>query len=693
MNKKKSLLLALVGIGTITSSAQTIVERPHGESVLARASIRSNNQADSLQSVIIKCENAEVLAASLQSAGYHATSITPGIVTARVPSYALTSLYRYDGVDYVQLSRQAAPLMAKARKATGVDRIQSGDGLDTPYTGKGVLIGVIDQGFEYKHPAFLKEDGTTSRVLAIWNRKGYSKGTDAKPITDKIPSTGDGFDSYGHATHVTNIAAGSKIAENDYYGMAPDADIVMIPSEFSEAEVLEDVKYISDLAEKRKQPWVINMSFGTQLGAHDGTTEFAHSIDDILAAEKGRQIVIAAGNEGLNQEHCTHTFKQDGEVARILVSPGAYGALIDLWGQATDGEKHLTAKPFIYLNGEITYLEGNDLKDYTNIYQIAPFNQKEHWQVGMPTNALQGGKLGLEITGKAGETFHAWTNTGYGDFVKGGDDSFVAGDNRYCIDEFGASTRNTVVAAAYVTSNSWTDYTGAIQYDVRGNVDDIANFSSVGPSLIDVPKPTVAAPGSVIVSAVSKLGSSFSTKSTDIASVVKRKLKYFYYQQMSGTSMATPATTGIIALWLEANPNLTAQQIIDIIKTTSRHDQYTGESTWNEHWGYGKIDAYEGLKEALRLGDATGITAVRNSASPVSINKQGNQWSILFNDNESYAHITVFTLDGKVVTRRNLLHLTRGQEETLSFAGLPAGIYVVNLQTTGATLTKKLLIQ
>lgn len=44
-------------------------------------------------------------------------------------------------------------------------------------------------------------------MIALWNRKGYSTNTDADP-TSVIPATGDGFDSYGHATHVTNIAAG-----------------------------------------------------------------------------------------------------------------------------------------------------------------------------------------------------------------------------------------------------------------------------------------------------------------------------------------------------------------------------------------------------------------------------------------------------------------------------------------------------
>lgn len=689
------IALGFMALGNL--HAQNVVERPQksGALLFDKAAAQSRRQVSTgedaeLQPVLVKCRDAQDLGEKLCFAGYHAVVISDSLLTARVPYSDLQKLYDDERVAYVQLSRQAAPSLVKVREALGVDKIQSGDGLDTPYTGKGVLIGVIDQGFEYKHIAFLDKDNH-SRVVAVWNRKGYSSGSDSEPTTD-IPTSGDGFDSYGHATHVTNIAAGSKITENDYYGMAPDADIVMIPSEFSEAEVLEDVKYISDLAKQRHQPWVVNMSFGTQLGAHDGTTDFAHSIDGILDDGNGHQIVIAAGNEGAFVEHAEHAFTKDDEMVRLLVNPSTYGAIIDLWGQAVDGEKHLHLRPFIYQAGEIDYQTPEFWEECIAADQIAPFNNKQHYQLRVLQNMLQGGKLGLEIVGQSGDEFHAWTNSGYGDFMKGPDDTYVTGDNRYCVDEFGASTRNSIVAAAYVTSNTWTDFKGREEQDFRGEVGDIADFSSVGPSLTGVPKPTVAAPGSVVVSAVSKYGTSFDKSSTDNVQIVKRGLKSYYYQQMSGTSMATPAITGVIALWLQANPNLTAQQILEIIQKTSTHDEFTGDEAWNERWGYGKLNAYEGLKEALRLADGTGITMVRNSDAPVSIYKAGSTWRLLFNDKESYAQVSVATLDGKVVDSHLFRNLERGQEETLSFACHAPGVYVVTVKTTGSILTNKLLV-
>ncbi len=700
MKRKNSFLLSFALCCGLQASAQVVVERP-STGLQKIQKIQSLTQpAARYTHVIVRCGDAASLIERLRQNSIQATLITSKVATVRMASDRLAQLYNYEGVESVQLPRIAQPSLVNARQATGVDRIQQGEELETPYTGKGVVIGVIDQGFEYKHVAFLKDDRKTSRVIALWNRKGYkdNDGVTADPIEDssKIPASGDGYDSYGHATHVTNIAAGSRIEENDFWGMAPDADIVMIPSDFSDAEVLEDVKYVQQIAEKRNEPWVINMSFGTQVGAHDGLSDFGKAVDEILTTGKGHQIVIAAGNENIYQQHAQHTFAEDGETVRLLVSTTTsdYGALVDLWGQAADGKQHMTVHPFFYRDGEFDYKTDDFWKKYDFYAQIADFNNKEHYQVAIPANYILG-KFGLEITGEKGQTFHAWTNTGYGNFTKGDDDSFIGGDSDYCVDDFGSSVDHAVVAAAYVTSNTWNDYNGKQQSDVRGKEGDIANFSSHGPSLsVMAPnKPTVAAPGSCIVSAVAKTGKSFVSSSSSIASIVKvNALQRFYYEQMSGTSMASPATAGIIALWLQANPNLTSQQILNIIKTTSTKDQFTGSETWNNVWGYGKINAYEGLKESLRLADATGITAIHNSAEPISIKHCGKNWKVLLGSDESYMQISVHTIDGKLVGSNRYVDLKRGDEKVVDFGSFSSGVYVVKVNTANSTVSKKLAL-
>ncbi len=697
MHATKAIILAFAFGTALDASAQTVVERQGFRAPSAAGTGHaSGNATAGCTAAIVQCADARLLADSLSHDGIHATVITGNVATVRMPTAMLPQLYLYPGVESVQMPRTGHPSLVKARSATGADRVQNGDGLDTPYTGKGVVIGVIDEGFEYKHVAFLNSDRKTSRVVGLWNRRGYAQGTTADPIEDssKIPATGDGYDVYGHATHVTNIAAGSRIAENDYWGMAPDADIVMIPSDFSDAEVLEDIKFVQQIAEKRNAPWVINMSFGTQIGAHDGTSGFSKAVDEILTSGNGREIVIAAGNENVYVQHAQHTFAEDGETVRLLVSSstGSSGALIDLWGQTADGQRHLTVRPFLYANGKYDYKTDDFWNNYEWTSQIADFNNKEHYFVRMRSASIIG-QLGFEITGEKGVTFHAWTNNGYGNFVKGPDESFVEGDTNYCVDDFGASIDNAVVAAAYVTSNTWTDYNGKTRSDVRGEEGDIANFSSHGPSLSAVQpcKPTVAAPGSCIVSAVAKTGASFDVTSSSIASVVQvSSLKRFYYEQMSGTSMASPAVAGIIALWLQANPALSCSQILDIIKTTSTKDSFTGNDEWNSTWGYGKINAYEGLKEALRLAGSTGVTQVHASSDPVTIVHGQTSWKLLFGSNEPFVRVEVFTLDGRKVAAWKFNNISTGDEKTVPFFGLAPGAYIVKVITANCLISRKL---
>src|SRR5690606_27226317 len=77
---------------------------------------------------------------------------------------------------------------------------------------------------------------------------------------------------------------------------------------------------------------------------------------------------------------------------------------------------------------------------------------------------------------------------------------------------------------------------------------------------------------------------------------------------LNGTSMAAPHVAGVAALVLSVNPDLTQQEVADIIELTAaevRTDLYsysvtTGRSNgvWNNEMGYGLVNAYEAVMEA-----------------------------------------------------------------------------------------------
>ena len=301
----KIRIIALCTFSIIFScvKAQTSQETPIQKmDVSVRKSLKAK---DSLISVIIKTPDSQIIADEIHKQGFPAIPINKQVLTARIPKYLLLYYNADKRITYLEGARKAISEMEKVRILTGADKVQSGEGLTTPYTGKGVVIGIIDQGFEYRHIAFL-DSLNQSRVKLVWNRIGYEDGSDTKP-TSEIPANGDGLQTDGHATHVTNIAAGSIIPENRHYGIAPDADIIMIPSTFNDTEVLEDVKCIKDYAEAKGEPWVVNMSFGGQMGPHDGTTYFDQAMDQLLTSNKGGAIVAAAGNDGMAPIHVSHT--------------------------------------------------------------------------------------------------------------------------------------------------------------------------------------------------------------------------------------------------------------------------------------------------------------------------------------------------------------------------------------------------
>ena len=647
-----------------------------------------NQQPQALQRVLISCDDAQALAATITAAGHEATAISHTLVTARIAKAYAERLTTMPGVNYMQSPRQAVTAMSTARPLAGVDRIHAGEGFDTPYTGRGVIVGVIDQGFEYKHLAFL-DDAGKSRVRAIWNRLAGEE-----PMTD-IPASGDRVGDIGHATFVTNVAAGSRIAENDFYGVAPEAEIIMVPSTLKEDEVLEDVQFISSFAEKEQKPWVINMSFGTQMGAHDGQSYFDQALNDVLKAAPGRQIIAATGNDNATPIHVRHTFKAGQETVRLLVLPVVYkGTKVSIWANHADSLSHLTLRPY--------YVDENNVKDERDeahwaervTEEIAPYNRKQGFNIELSATDVTDlhTLLALELTGHEGETFDAWIESNGGSFstIEGAD--YLPGDNHYCVSEMGASTKEAIAVGSYVSTPYYTSLGSDTPTDWGiGEAGGMSTYSNGGPMADGTLKPDVAAPGGVINSAFAKTGNEWSTSFNTITASVRRGIRTYYYGASYGTSFATPFVTGIVALWLQANPNLTSEQIKSILQQTARHDAFTGDDPWHYRWGYGKVDAYEGLREALRLADETGITATRNATEPISISREGGRWRVLFGSNESQVAVSIYSLSGTLLSQNHYGPQQRGGELLLPMP-TERGTYVVTISTERARLTRKLFI-
>ncbi len=656
---------------------------------------------ENLIEVVVLASDTEAVASYVSDAGYAAQAVTDECVVVSVPVALVKALMGRDDVRYMSASRQFRPLMNNARVETNAEKVVAGEGLETPFTGKGVVIGVIDQGFEYKHPAF------TGRV------KKYGMASSSGSLSNTAPNR-DALDEVGHATHVANIAAGSEVSGGDYHGMAPGADLVLISSDFSSSSVLRQAQAIKKYAEGEGQPWVINMSFGAILGPHDGTTSYDQSMSKLCG--EGGLMVAAMGNEGGEKIHAYRTIEDASKPVYLYMKPGTGNTskviFSELWSEANDGQENLEITPVLLYKGQLYELTASDLMKGGFRYStgVDALNNRQYAtmsgyltsllsSLSIPTNATSVYFM-WRVKGPVGAGFHAWLEgVSYpASFAAMASGSYQAksGDDNYLVGEGGASIPNAVAVASYNNATSFVSENGgsyALQVGAKGG---ISTFSSRGPQIIDAPKPAVAGPGGVVTSAYSKNAANFSANMAEIVKTVTVSGSKYYYGVMSGTSMACPAVTGIVALWLEANPKLTYDNLIEIFKTTSRRSAQTGaadDNGWNAEAGYGKIDAYEGLKKALELANTSGINETLNTEAPVTLHKGSNAWRVLFNNDESFADIQLYSANGQLVKTNHVDAPRRGSEQVVSLAGLQPGVYLFKVSTTASSMTRKLIVK
>lgn len=666
--------------------------------------------------------DAEAVVARLQADGHDATAVTATYVAAHLPLSYLPTLSDMTEVKRVSLARRFRPLMKTAREDTGVDRIQAGTGLKTPFTGKGVVLGVIDQGFQYNHIAFQDKDRNT-RLRAIWDMT--KSGTKPTKITNGVlPAAHDTFTKMTHATHVTNIAAGSVLnTPNELHGVAPEAEIIMIPSNFNSSDVTKAVKYVKDFAEKESKPWVVNMSFGSDIGPHDGMTDYDQAVSQLTG--KGGLIAAAMGNENMLNLHASGVVSTD-SIRYVFFDfddkDKKEWIAIDLWNQNTDGKPHLKITPLVYTNGKVEEKDEAYLAKVGSeapIYELSDISGKEHYQYFVRLDNIRkdlgksAAKFGLKLELLPGETqpqtIHLWTNVGYGvvSYMRLGKDTplVLKGDNDYLVAEGAASIPTAISVGAYTAANTYYSYNAKATYGWKSaEVGYKAPFSNNGPSLNPNPlyaKPVVTAPGVLVSSAFNAFDSSINkTSSTRITDVVNVGTTQYYYGVDSGTSMASPFVAGVLCLWLEANPHLDYAQVVDVIKKSSRRDEFfevtkrkadDSNEIWTKEMGYGRIDAYEGLKLVLNLPSA--VERLPNSTTPVTLSMRPGEWRLLFNNAERTARINVYTLDGRWVDTRVLNAVRQGHEEVLPIAHYTAGVYLLNIQTTATTTTHRVLVR
>ena len=690
---------------------------------------------------LLKISDANAAAASLEQLGVAVGTKAGLIWTAQIPPQKVAAVSKAAGIAYLELDQAVVqPNMDVARKTTRVDSVHGGYNLPQPYTGKGVLMGIMDFGFDYSNPLFYDTSGTRYRVLGMWEQAatagippaGMSYG---REITDtnqlKNGTTDNALQTHG--TAVAGMAVGSGIGSSadgkKWRGMAYETDVVLagvrrdaiggqwLSGGFS--DFVDGIGYLFKWGTTLNKPTVVNVSWGSQSGPHDGSSLFNQAMDGLTGP--GKILVMSAGNSGADKVHLQKTFSPADSAVSTFVSfaPKIYQRTwVDVWGEAN---KSWCAEAVLYRNGQPTSnvarvcldntLHNNfiinaagDTCEVKFINEVSAYNGKPRMVVDLYNRTSD--TVQLRFVSTSG-TIHMWDeyyfygyNYQYSSaFVNAGMAGVADGDTAYTVSDMGAS-QNTLLVGAYTLRTGWKDINGnSWSYPASyAPINNIASFSSRGPMADGRVKPDITAPGLTVATYFSSYDTAYTATGSNSQSVRSKFIspingRTYYFAEFTGTSAASPAAAGIVALLLQIKPTLTPAEVRNLLSETAIQDVYTGNlgTAGNNRWGHGKINAYSAVKKLLKT---VSIPTFANGISGPDVLLFPNPASGAFTlqmegtKNESL-DVVVYDLMGRVV-KSTVWQAPAGMSLLpVSVTGIPAGNYLVSVRgAAGVTLLK-----
>lgn len=596
--------------------------------------------------------------------------------------------------------------------------------------GQGVIMGIYDSGLDLRHEDFLRPGGST-RVLYAWDQIA----ADTVPPGVVGGSTfGYGFectaavideggcpmrDRVGHGTHVAGTAAGDGSATGNgqppfrFPGGVPEADLIVVKGgdfAFDGVRLIEGVAYIFARAEAMGRPAVVNISLSSYQGPHDGTTLLERALDGL--AGPGRIIVSGAGNAGDHRNTIplavngpNHAQGTGGiGTHELIISPfvpapgGPNDAVaLELW---YDGADSLTLTVRSPRGDLVTVATGDSALVETAGGAIGVLNAVDGRDPGNGDHQVlivladlgaspppDTGRWTLQVTPEArhgdGE-YHLWLVRHSLDFetlpprLSGGT------TERYLVGVPGSANR-VLAAGAHVTRHAWVGVGGdpEVYRGGREDLGDIAYFSSAGPRVDGVQKPDVTAPGKVVISALSRDAILFD----GFPWLVEQDSVHV---GLLGTSMASPQLAAAVAVLLQIQPDLTPEEVRELIRLSAARDAFVPAALPHPIWGAGKLDAAAAARRLRPQGLAGGEQDVNLSANPV----RGD--ALVINYAEVPRSLAVYTVIGERVRGFGATEIgplsAVWSLDTDAGAPVANGAYVLVVDFAGRRVLRKILV-
>ena len=533
-----------------------------------------------IEVVIISGDNVDNISQTVDNLGgkYLNLGYNFGIVT--IPVDKIIDLALVPTIQYIEFPKNLYTTDFESNRASCITQISKVNGLN----GKGTIVGFLDTGIDYTHPAFINADGTTrieyiydlSLGGAVYSKAQINEALNTENPYDIVPSR----DDVGHGTHVAGIACAGGNISSKYYGVAPESSIIMVKVSRGlftlSTEIMKGIKFLIDKSKELNMPLAINISLSTNDGAHNGSSLLEQYISTVSTLERVT-IVIAAGNEGEAAHHVGGNLEGINDIY-FNVSSDEATVVVNLYKSILPSLSIELISPSGGTTGEIAVKEGFQEGTIGNsrysIYLTGPKPFDVSGDIGIIISGINEyitpgqWKISLRKLNNYDGTFDMWLPISEGLNIN---TKFV---NPVVYNTLGipATVRNVISVGSY-------NYL----------VDTISPFTGRGQIFEgQYIKPDIVAPGEGIYSAIPNRS----------------------FDKKTGTSMATPQVTGSAALmmqWGIVNRNdlyLYGERLKYFLilgsKKGRRDISYPDPS-----WGYGELclrDSFNILSQTLGVG-------------------------------------------------------------------------------------------
>lgn len=585
-----------------------------------------------------------------------------GLLTVLIPINGIEAVAAIEGVTHIEVGEQLEEATDLSRQASNVDDVLtlSQDaalaGLQKKYDGKDVILAIIDNGIDFQHIAFKDKNGNP-RIKRAYKYDGSSAteylGTGTLPTADATTTD--------HGTHTSSIAGGSSVIVNGtnitvtddhasatYGGMAPGADLYLAGIYgLTSTYITTAFQKIVEYADEQGKPLVVSNSWSNTYGPRDGYNGGANEqvVKQYFGESNPNRICLfatsnRAGNAdsseggGLYASGTSSSSNPFGSILRCNYYSNTdngyyyYGTMLDAWARSTSvtglalkihvldsntgeilhtvtvtpsGSSTTVSGLSSYYDGTFTVYWATNATTSKRQVRLYASGCRTQSRVSVTGGYTSNYTLAIEVYPTSGSSvidmwagadgyFTNYLTTSGHNWAQGSDDVSVSDH---------AIMPEVISVGSYVTRGGYGD-------NSIGDISEFSGYAVEGVGPLGTMQPWITAPGEVIISA-------FNHSRTDRSSDPLINNADNPYGTAQGTSMATPAAAGIVALWMQAakevGKTLTLSEVKTIMKETAIRDSWVTSGANASHFGNGKIDALAGIEYILREYAVPTITA------------------------------------------------------------------------------------